>query len=223
MKKMIAPSMMCCDFVRLGGQLDIFAREGIEYLHIDVMDGSFVPNYALGVDYVKKLRGASDIPLDLHLMVERPEDKLAWFTPQRGDIVSVHAEATCHLQRTLQEIKKCGALAFVALNLATPLSALDYVLDDIDGVVLMTVNPGFAGQRLIPQCLAKIADLRAYLAAHGKGEALIEADGNVSFANIPAMRDAGADIFVGGTSSVFSGDLTESIGKVRELLIKTAL
>ena len=210
MKKQLSPSMMCCDFLNLKNQLAIFEKQKIEYLHIDVMDGSFVPNYTLGTDFVKKLHKATNIPLDLHLMIDKPEDKIQWFDLQPNDIVSVHYEATNHLQRTLQRINDTGAKAMVAINPATPICVLEEILDDIFGVLIMTVNPGYAGQNLIPNCIDKIARTRDFLNKHGKGDVVIEVDGNVSFKNAKIMRDAGADIFVAGTSSLFQGDCLES-------------
>ena len=210
MKKQLSPSMMCCDFLNLKNQLAIFEKQKIEYLHIDVMDGSFVPNYTLGTDFVKKLHKATNIPLDLHLMIDKPEDKIQWFDLQPNDIVSVHYEATNHLQRTLQRINDTGAKAMVAINPATPICVLEEILDDIFGVLIMTVNPGYAGQNLIPSCIDKIARTRDFLNKHGKGDVVIEVDGNVSFKNAKIMRDAGADIFVAGTSSLFQGDCLES-------------
>lgn len=216
--KKISPSMMCCDFLRLKEQLALMEKNKIEYLHVDIMDGSFVPNYTLGTDFIRQMRTATDIPLDLHLMIDEPENKLDWFTFGTGDVVSVHWESTKHLQRVLQQIRNRGAKAFVALNPATPIRMIENVLDDLDGVLLMTVNPGFAGQKLIPACLKKIADLRAYLDQNGKGDMEIEVDGNVSFENARLMRQAGADIFVAGTSSIFQGDMKENIEKLRMIL-----
>ena len=217
-KKKISPSMMCCDFLSLKTQLDIFEEEHIEYLHIDIMDGAFVPNYTLGTDLIKQLHKATDIPLDLHLMIENPESKLDWFELKEGDIVSVHLESTRHLQRVLQKIKDAGAKAYAAINPATPITAIEEVLPDIDGVLIMTVNPGFAGQKLIPQTLDKISRMRKYLDENGREDAEIEVDGNVSFINAELMSKAGADIFVAGTSSVFCGDLKAGIQSLRERL-----
>lgn len=220
MKYKISPSMMCADAMALKKTLEVFAGCGIEYLHIDIMDGNFVPNFTLGTDYCKILKKNTSIPLDIHLMIENPENKLSWFEFGEGDYVSIHAEATKHLQRALSMIKSRGAKAMVAINPATPICAIENVLDDIDGVLVMTVNPGFAGQKMIPKTLDKIRELREYLDVRGYGEIEIEVDGNVSFENAVRMREAGANIFVGGTSSVFStvGELADNIAKMRRSL-----
>ncbi len=206
MKLKLTPSMMCCDFVRLEPQLRVFEQCGIDLLHIDVMDGSFVPNFALGTDYVRHLRRASAIPMDIHLMVEYPERHLDAFDIQSGDYVSVHYESTKHLQRVLAAIKARGAKALLALNPATPVEVAIDVLDDIDGLLIMTVNPGFAGQKMVPHGIEKIRRARAFLDANGKKDAEIEVDGNVSIPNAKLMCDAGANIFVGGTGAVFMSD-----------------
>lgn len=217
MKDMLAPSMMCCDFLHMASEIEVFEQEKIELLHLDVMDGHFVPNLALGTDFVRQLKKATAIPLDLHLMVENPEAQLAAFPVGEGDVVSVHFEATRHLQRTLGLIKSTGARALLALNPATPVELAVDVLDDIDGLLLMTVNPGFAGQRMVPHGIAKIARARAFLDGQGRGDAVIEVDGNVSVENAKRMRAAGADIFVLGTSALFGkGPLAESIRYFRK-------
>lgn len=220
MEYKLSPSLMCIDFAHMIETLSQFEKKGVSYLHMDVMDGQFVPNFALGTDFCRQVRKLCTIPLDLHLMVEQPENKFEWFAPQKGDIVSVHWESTDDMRHLLSEIKKTGAKAFVALNPATPLSVLDPLLDAMDGVLVMTVNPGFAGQKLIPATLDKIASLRAWLDDHGRKDCEIEADGNVSFENIPKLRKAGTNIFVCGTSSVFSSasPLSQNIDHVKELL-----
>lgn len=210
MKDKIAPSMMCCDFLKIREELDAFEKSGVELLHIDIMDGCFVSNFALGADFVKQLKRATRIPMDIHLMTENPERHLDSFDFGAGDYVSVHYETTKHLQRVLSAIRARGAKALLAINPATPIEVACEVLDDIDGVLLMTVNPGFAGQKMVPHSIEKIQRTRAYLDAHGKKDAEIEVDGNVSIPNAIRMRGAGANIFVLGTSAVFCGDDIEA-------------
>lgn len=221
MKKAISPSIMCADFFALEKTIRAFEKTGIEYIHVDVMDGVFVPNFTLGTDFIKRLKAATAIPLDIHLMIEEPEKKLDWFAFGEGDYVSIHAEATKHLQRALAAIRARGAKPMVAINPATPLSAIEEVLPDVDAVLVMTVNPGFAGQRLIPATLDKIRRLREMLDARGYGSVEIEVDGNVSIENAKLMRAAGADIFVAGTSSVFvKGEALETgIQKLRDAIL----
>ena len=218
MKKMISPSLMCGRIADYPHTLDVFAKTGIEYLHVDVMDGDFVPNLQFGTDTVRQLRGMSKIPLDIHLMIERPEDKLAWFDIQPGEYVSVHAESTKHLQKCLAMIRERGGKPMAAINPATPFLMLENVLGDLDGILVMTVNPGFAGQKLIPTTLEKVRELRVYLDARGYTETDIEVDGNVSFENARLLTDAGANIFVAGTSSVYKRDLRleDAIAQMRK-------
>lgn len=220
MKKQISPSMMCVDFMNVAADLATMQKHGIEYLHIDIMDGEFVNNYTLGTDFCKVMKKNSSIPLDIHLMIEKPENKLSWFEFGEGDYVSVHYESTKHIQRALQQIKQRGAKPMIALNPATPLEVLEWVLPDIDAVLLMTVNPGFAGQKLVPQTLEKITACRKFLDERGYTNVEIEVDGNVSFENARKMSDAGADIFVAGSSSMFAKDITldEGIEKLREAI-----
>ncbi len=217
----LAPSMMCVDHWNdPKTSLDALKASGVEVLHMDVMDGSFVPNLMLGTESIRQLRKASSIPLDIHLMIQQPEDKLAWFDIQPGEYVSVHAESTNHLQRTLARIRDYGGRPMVALNPATPLCMVEGVIEDVEAVLLMTVNPGFAGQKLVPQTLKKIADLRKMLDDTGHPEIRIEVDGNVSFETAPKMRAAGADMFVCGTSSIFhkDGTIEENAARFRNCL-----
>lgn len=198
----IAPSVMCADILHLQDDLRALEEAGVELLHIDVMDNHFVPNLMLPPYIIRRIRQASRVPLDIHLMITQPEACLAQFDIQPGEYVSLHAESTVHLQRALGQIRDMGAHPAVALNPATPAGAVEEVLGDIDMVLLMAVNPGYSGQKLVASAIEKIARMRAYL--NEKGRAIpIEVDGNVSLENARRMRAAGADIFVGGTSSVF--------------------
>ncbi|MBQ7901421.1 MAG: ribulose-phosphate 3-epimerase [Clostridia bacterium] len=221
MNKKISPSIMCVDFFKLDDCIKEFEKNGIELIHIDVMDGSFVPNFTLGTDFVKTIRSKTNIPVDIHLMVQDPESKLEWFDFGENDYVAVHWEATRHLHKAVAAIKAKGAKAMVAISPATPLCALDSILDDIDAVLVMTVNPGFAGQKLIASTLKKIKTLREYLDKNGYEHIEIEVDGNVSFENAKLMNEAGANIFVAGTSSVFSkqASMSENIKRLKNILV----
>lgn len=204
----ISASMMCVNFLDLRADLNALKEAGIEYLHFDIMDGAFVPNYTLGPCFLDSLREDTDITYDIHLMVERPEDKLHYFDIRSGDYVSVHYESTCHLQRVLANIKKAGAHPGVALNPATPINAMEEILEDIDFVLVMTVNPGYAGQKLISQTIDKISRVKDYLLKRQRVDIKIQVDGNVSFENARIMRGAGADIFVAGSSGLFMKDMS---------------
>jgi ribulose-phosphate 3-epimerase len=203
----ISPSIMCADFRHLEDNIKLLEKAGVEYLHFDIMDGDFVPNFTLGPDLMRAVREVTTIPFDIHLMVRRPENHIGTFEPRPGDLVSVHQESTVHLQRTLQKIRDYGASPAVALNPATPIYCIEDVLDDIEAVLIMTVNPGFAGQKLVPATLRKISNMRSFLDERGYNAVEIEVDGNVSFENAVKMRQAGADIFVAGTSSLFIRDM----------------
>ena len=209
--------MMCCDFFNLAEQVKEFEQSSVELLHIDIMDGAFVPNFTLGSDYVKQLKKNTSIPLDIHLMVEYPERHLDMFPFGEGDYVSVHFESTKHLQRVLQMIKARGAKALLAINPATPIEMAIDVLDDIDGILVMTVNPGFAGQKMVPHAIEKIKRTRKFLDENGRPDAEIEVDGNVSIPNAINMKNAGANIFVLGTAALFGhGPLDEGIERFRK-------
>ena len=211
---------MCVDFADTKKDLDALSRAKIEYLHFDMMDGAFVPNYALGPCMVDGLRDKTDIAFDIHLMVERPEQKIPYFNLRAGDAVSVHAESTVHLQRVIAGLKNAGMTAGVALNPATPLIMLDYVWDVIDFVLIMTVNPGYAGQKMVPATLEKITRTREYLDGKGRGDLTIQVDGNVSFENAVRMAGAGAGNFVAGTAGLFRKDMSieEAAVKLRECM-----
>lgn len=203
---------MCADIFHLAETIKIFEEHKIDYLHIDVMDGSFVPNLMLGTDIIRQIRRAASIPLDIHLMIEEPDEKLEWFEPRPGDYVSIHSETTRHLQRVLAKIRAMGAKPMVAINPATPISHIEEVFHDVDAVLIMTVNPGYAGQKLVPQTLTKIKRLRSLLDERGFNNVEIEADGNITLENALKMREAGANIFVAGTSFLFrSGRIEDHI------------
>lgn len=215
----VSPSMMCADALNLGADAVALEKAGVQYFHYDVMDGDFVPNFMLGPDVIKAVRKVSKVPADIHLMVKNPERHLHLFDLRAGDVVSVHQESTIHLQRTLAAIRQTGAQAAVALNPATPLCTIEDVLPDIDMVLLMTVNPGFAGQKLVPQTLVKITRLRKMLDESGYPHVRIEVDGNVSFENAVKMRAAGADLFVAGTSAVFrEGGIEANMAKLLDCI-----
>ena len=220
MKNQISPSVMCADFFDLAETFRVFERAGIEYIHVDIMDGCFVPNFTLGTDFIRQLKKNTKIPLDIHLMIEKPSEKLSWFDFGRGDYVGIHCECGEDLREIFASIRAKGAKTMAVLNPATSIEKLDGLLDLLDGVLVMTVNPGFAGQKMIESTLPKISALRAYLDGQGYPEIEIECDGNVSFENAARMKAAGANIFVGGSSSVFSKEasLEENIQKLREII-----
>ena len=221
LKPSISPSLMCADIFRLKETIDAFETDGIEYLHIDVMDGAFVPNFCLGTDYCRRMKERTAIPLDIHLMVAKPLEKLGVFPFGEGDAVSVHHESDSFVNtvESLRRIRTRGARAFIALNPDTPIQALDSYLEQIDGVLIMTVFPGFAGQQMVPGSLERIRQVREHLDSAGKEEINIEVDGNVNYEKAPLMRKHGADIFVVGTSSVLGpGDISANIKRMRDIL-----
>lgn len=217
LKSQIAASLMCADMTNIKNELEIMNRAGVELMHIDIMDGVFVPNITLSDAVVRQFRKHTKAPFDYHLMIVEPEKKLDWFEFRPGDMVSVHYEATPHISRAVQAVKARGLKAGAAINPGTPIECLEFVLPDIDFVMLMTVNPGFAGQKLVSSALDKIAKTRRFLDERGYAHVMLEVDGNVSFENAVKMRAAGADIFVAGSSSMFSAGLplAEGIEKLR--------
>ena len=213
--KKIAPSILSADFARLGDEIKAIETAGADYVNIDVMDGQFVPNITIGPLIVEAARRATTLPLDVHLMIVDPDRYIPDFAKAGADIIVVHAEATNHLHRTVQLIKSLGKRAGVSLNPATPLNVLDYVLEELDLVLLMTVNPGFGGQSFIEGCLPKIQSLRSLMDRRGI-EAELEVDGGVKIDNIARIAHAGADVFVAGSAVFNSPDYAATIAELKK-------
>ena len=219
-KKEISASMMCSDLLDLKETIEIFERNNVEHLHIDVMDGIFVPNFGLGVDYIRGLRDLTSIPLDLHLMITDPEYKLDRLGIKPTDMVSIHYESTSQIQRALDYLKEYGCECFIAINPATPVRQIEEMLDFIDGINLLMVNPGFAGQKMVSSTIKKAEKLRDFLIEMGKTELKVEVDGNITPEYAGILSEFGADIFVAGTSSIFRGDLSSYDDNIKLLRSK---
>jgi ribulose-phosphate 3-epimerase len=216
-------SVACANRMNLQDDLRSLAEAGIDLLHIDIMDGRFVSNFCLDFSTMEAIGRCCDIPMDCHLMVEDPERYVGRAIEAGAKYVSIHVEAARHVQQTLQQIRNAGAKAGIALNPGTAIQSLEYLLDTIDMVIVMTVNPGFAGQTLVPATLKKIKDVRRILEESGHADLEVQVDGNVSFQNIPLMVAAGATMLVGGTSSIFHKDysILQAITEVRKILQNT--
>lgn len=198
----LSPSLLAADFSNLAKELHDIKVGGAKYLHIDVMDGLFVPSISFGMPMIKSIRSITDLTFDVHLMIDKPERYIEDFAECGADIITVHAEATGHLNRVIMQIKKLGLKAGVALNPATPLSALDYILEDVDMVLIMSVNPGFGGQKYITTITKKIRELRTIIEQKGL-KTDIETDGGIKLHNIREVLEAGANVIVAG-SAVFN-------------------
>ncbi len=206
MKKYLSASIMCAELLNMEKSIRELERAGIDYLHVDIMDGAFVPNITLGFDLINALKKITDIPLDIHMMVNEPSKFLDMMKLSENDILCVHYESELHIARTLESIKKRGIKAGLAINPATPVEAFRYTADLIDMALVMTVNPGFAGQKIVPFAERKVKDTRAFLDSLSHPEILIEVDGNISAENGMKLSKQGADIFVLGTSALFLKD-----------------
>ena len=211
----IAPSMLAADYMRLGEEIARARDAGADWLHYDVMDGLFVPNISFGQEILGAAASTGLLPFDVHLMIERPERYIESFAKAGAKVITVHAEATVHLNRLLHQIRECGCLAGVALNPATPPACLEYVLGDFDLALVMTVNPGFGGQKLIPAAARKIAVIRDMLAAAG-AEAEIEVDGGVNARNAPELISLGATVLVTGSAFFHAPDAAAFVRQIRD-------
>jgi ribulose-phosphate 3-epimerase len=215
MNKKIAPSILAADFSKLGEEVKAVEQAGADYIHIDVMDGHFVPNITIGPIIVRAVKRITNLPLDVHLMISNPDDFIDDFVQSGADILTVHAEAGYHLHRSLQHIRKVGIKAAVSLNPASSLSMIEYVLEDLDMVLLMTVNPGFGSQEFIPGVIPKIEKLREMIDKRGLNIEL-EVDGGIGPDTINRVSSAGADVFVAGSAIYHSQDYAETIRLMRE-------
>lgn len=213
---LIAPSILSADFGRLGEEIRAVDEGGADVIHVDVMDGHFVPNITIGPLVVKAVRKATDKPLDVHLMISDADSYIDQFIDAGADWLTVHVEACTHLQRTLSYIREQGLLAGAVLNPATPLDTLEFVLDDLDLVMLMTVNPGFGGQSFIPVTLEKIRRLKQMIDSRGL-DVGIEVDGGIAPQTIAAVASAGANIFVAGSAVYGSAEYEKTIAELRRL------
>lgn len=212
----LSPSILAADFTRLGEQVSEVDRAGAEYLHFDVMDGLFVPSISFGMPVLKSVRKATERILDVHLMIENPERYVDEFADCGADLITVHAESCRHLDRVISQIHQKGKKAGVALNPATSLSALDYVLDKVDMVLIMTVNPGFGGQKFIESSYGKIRDLKSRMEAVGL-HTDIEVDGGINADTLPGVLEAGANVIVAG-SAVFKGNIAENVRNLKNIM-----
>lgn len=208
MKKLLSASLMCADLTNLIASVKELEKAGIDYLHIDIMDGSFVPNITLGFDLVNAIKKVTDIPLDIHMMVNEPSKFIDRMNLSENDILCIHYESEIHIHRTLEMIKKKGCKAGLAINPQTPVENIKHLTDYIDMLLVMTVSPGFAGQKIFMGAEKKVKEARKLLEEWNCPDTLIEVDGNISLPNGRKLSQCGADIFVLGTSALFLKDKT---------------
>ena len=221
MKKLLAPSILSCDFSNLEKELKELEKEGVDLIHVDVMDGHFVPNISIGIPIIQTLKKIASPPMDIHLMIENPDDFATKFIDAGHPyvkIVTVQIESCKLLYKTVSEIKSRGVMAGVAINPATPIGAIDQVIDFIDLVLVMTVEPGFSGQKFIPETLPKIKKIREIIDRKEGNKPLIEADGGIKLENIKEIAEAGVDVIVSGSGIYKSKNYTETIKKMRNII-----
>ena len=216
--KYIAPSILSADFSKLGDEIKSVEAAGADWIHVDVMDGHFVPNITIGPLVVEAVRRVTSLPVDVHLMIENPDRYIEDFAKAGADLISVQVEACVHLNRTIHMIKELDRRAGVVLNPSTPLSSLEWIMEDVDFIMIMSVNPGFGGQKFIPNSLDRVRALRKMIRDRGL-ETLIEIDGGVNEKTIKNISDAGVDVFVAGSAIFKSPDYKKTIAKFRELII----
>jgi ribulose-phosphate 3-epimerase len=217
MPKIIAPSILSADITFLGKEVQAVTKAGADWIHVDVMDGHFVPNITFGPSVVAAVKKSTDLPIDVHLMISNPDNYIQDFANAGANLLCVHAEACTHLNRTIQLIKQTGVKAGVSLNPSTPINVLEWVIEELDYILVMTVNPGFGGQVFIPNGIEKIKSLRSLL-SQKEISPLIQVDGGVNSTTIANLQEAGTDVFVAGSAIFSSSDYAKTIAQFKSIL-----